>query len=67
MMESLLTASEVASILRLSRNAVYKLLRRGVIPAVDVSGVVREKRTFRVSPGALQRWIAGQSPGDHFH
>lgn len=46
-----LTLKEVASILRIGRNAAYEMAHRGEI------SVIRIGRNIRVSRGALQRWI----------
>jgi excisionase family DNA binding protein len=54
---TLLTASEVAQILRIPRLAVYRLIREGRLPAVRIG------RLVRIPHDALQEWIrAGGSP-----
>jgi excisionase family DNA binding protein len=46
-----LTPDEVAAMLRVSPDAIRRLLRRGEIPAVRVG------RAWRVDDGELQRWL----------
>ncbi len=48
----LLTAEEVARILRVSKARVYELARRGIIPSVRLGYQVR------FSEAALREWIA---------
>lgn len=50
-----LTVAEVASLLRLSRPAVYAALRRG-----DIPGLLPIGRALRVSRRAVVEWLAGQ-------
>lgn len=54
MSERLLTAAEVADDLRVSTMTVYRLIRRGELPAVRVG------RNYRVRPEDLERYLAGQ-------
>ncbi len=49
--EELLTVPEVAAILRISTQAVYRLIREGRLPAVRLG------RGVRVDHGMLRRWI----------
>ena len=51
----LLTAQEVAKILRVSKARVYELARRGVIPSIRLGYQVR------FSEAALLEWIAHAS------
>ena len=51
MSRKFLTPEEVASLLRVSPDAVRRLLRRGALPAVRVG------RAWRVEETELQRWI----------
>ncbi len=46
-----LTPEEVAALLRVSPDAIRRLLRRGHLPAVRVG------RAWRVDDGELQRWL----------
>jgi excisionase family DNA binding protein len=46
-----LTPDEVAALLRVSPDAIRRLLRRGEIPAVRIG------RAWRVEDGDLQRWL----------
>lgn len=46
-----LTPDEVASLLRVSSEAVRRLLRRGEIPAIRVG------RAWRIDAEAFQRWL----------
>ena len=52
--ERLLTANEVADQLRVSTMTIYRLIRRGELPAVRVG------RNYRVRATALERYLAGQ-------
>lgn len=52
--EEFLTVSEVAARLRFSVGFVYKLIRKGAIPAIDFSGTKRVPRT------ALEKVLAAQ-------
>jgi len=54
---ALMTASEVASVLRFSRGHVYELIRAGELQAV------RRGRAVRVTPEALERWKALHGAG----
>ena len=54
MEERLLTASEVADQLRVSTMTIYRLIRRGELPAVRVG------RNYRVRSSALESYLAGQ-------
>jgi excisionase family DNA binding protein len=54
MTERLLTADEVADLLRVSTMTVYRLIRRGELPAVRVG------RNYRVRSGDLDTYLAGQ-------
>lgn len=50
----LLTVTEVATRLHLSRSAAYNLIANHALPAVRIG------RSVRVRPGTLERWIAEQ-------
>ena len=52
-MITLLTATEVAQKLRVSRARVYELVRRKLIPSVQIG-----QRQVRFEEGALSGWIA---------
>lgn len=54
MNDRLLTAAEVADQLRVSTMTVYRLIRRGELPAVRVG------RNYRVRAAALDRYLDGQ-------
>ena len=54
MNDRLLTASEVADQLRVSTMTIYRLIRRGELPAVRVG------RNYRVRASELERYLAGQ-------
>mgnify|MGYP001262311710 CR=1 FL=1 len=45
------TPDEVAALLRVSPDAIRRLLRRGALPAIRVG------RAWRVEEGELQRWL----------
>lgn len=51
----LLTVSEAARVLRISRNLAYELVARGDLPAVRLGRVIRVPRH------GLEQWIARQS------
>jgi excisionase family DNA binding protein len=51
---TLLTAAEVAEKLRVSTMTVYRLIRRGELPAVRVG------RNYRVRSGDLETYLDGQ-------
>ncbi len=51
-MDKLLTAIEVANILRISRSFAYQLIRRGTISSVRIG------RSVRVRPTDIERYIA---------
>ncbi|MDP2674253.1 MAG: helix-turn-helix domain-containing protein [Dehalococcoidia bacterium] len=51
----LLTVSEAARLLRISRNLAYELVARGELPAVRLGRVIRVPRH------GLEQWIARQS------
>ena len=51
----LLTVSEAAGVLRISRNLAYELVARGELPAVRLGRVIRVPRY------GLEQWIARQS------
>lgn len=54
MSERLLTAAEVADLLRVSTMTIYRLVRRGELPAVRVG------RNYRVREDDLTRYLEGQ-------
>ena len=51
---SLLTAAEVADRLRVSTMTVYRLIRRGELPAVRIG------RNYRVQAGDLEAYLVRQ-------
>lgn len=51
----LLTVSEAAQVLRISRNTAYELIRQRGIPSIRLG------RTIRVPRHALEAWILDQS------
>jgi excisionase family DNA binding protein len=53
MFSQLLTASELATRLRISPARLYELVRQGLVP------VVRIGRQVRFDPAAVEAWIAG--------
>ncbi len=53
-LESLLTVNEVAKLLRLSPQTLYKMLEQGTIPAVKVGCQWRFERT------KIRAWLAEQ-------
>jgi excisionase family DNA binding protein len=57
--EPLLTADDVASILRVNRRAVYDLVHRHGLPALRVGG-----RHFRFSAKAIQAWVDEQQAAE---
>lgn len=56
MMETLLTASEVAALLRVHQNDVYTLVKSGELRAIRVG-----KRRLRFSPSAVAAWLDAES------
>ena len=54
-LENLLTLKEVASLLRLSPQTVYKLLREGSLPAVKIGN------QWRFDPEQVRSWIRAQA------
>ncbi len=54
MSPSLLTAAEVADQLRVSTMTIYRLIRRGELPAVRVG------RNYRVRAADLDAYLTGQ-------
>ena len=54
MSDTLLTAAEVAEQLRVSTMTVYRLIRRGELPAVRVG------RNYRVREGDLEAFLEAQ-------
>ncbi len=54
MTDRLLTAGEVADQLRVSTMTIYRLIRRGELPAVRVG------RNYRVRASDLDRYLADQ-------
>jgi len=55
----ILTPMQIAEYLRLSRNTVYALLRKGAIRAIGGNGPDRFCRSWRVSKQALRDYIEG--------
>jgi len=49
----ILTLAQVATLLRLHRSTVYRMVKRGEIPAVKVG------RVWRFSQDALDTWLSG--------
>ncbi len=58
-LESLLTANEVAKLLRLSTQTLYKMVDDGTIPAVKVGNRWRFDRT------SVSSWLSMQRSNDH--
>jgi hypothetical protein len=63
---SLLTPKQVMAETGLTRYATYKLLKEGVIPAIDIStAALKRKRghrpTYRVPREALRKWLSTQT------
>ena len=54
----LLTVSETAGLLRISRNLAYELVTRGEIPAIRLGRVIRVPRA------ALEQWIEASHRGE---
>lgn len=52
-MERLLTAAEVADLLRVSRATVYRWVDDGRLPAIQLGG-----RTIRFNPRAIDHFLA---------
>ena len=52
---TMLTAAEVAGILRVSRMTVYRMCEREEIPSVRVG------RSYRIPERGLQRWMDAES------
>ncbi len=53
----LLTATEVADLLRVPKGRVYELVRQGLLPACHLG------RQIRIEERALREWIAGGGQG----
>lgn len=51
MIVEVLTLDQVAKLLRLHRSTVYRMVKRGEIPAVKIG------RVWRFSKGALDTWL----------
>lgn len=51
----LLTVPEAATVLRISKNKAYELVRQRLLPAVHLG------KNIRIPRQALERWIAEQS------
>lgn len=56
-----LTAEQVADMLGVTRQHVYKLLDSGTIPSVDLSLPGAKKRVRRISEAALESWLNGRA------
>ena len=54
----LLTVSETAGLLRISRNLAYELVTRGEIPAIRLGRVIRVPRA------ALDQWLEASLRGE---
>jgi excisionase family DNA binding protein len=54
----LLTADEVAEVMRLSRATVHRMLAKGELPVVKLT-----ERRWRVPYGALQGWVSDRTEG----
>ncbi|NUP90521.1 MAG: helix-turn-helix domain-containing protein [Candidatus Sumerlaeia bacterium] len=57
MSERLLTVEEIAQFLHVSEVTVYRLLRRGEIPAYKVAG------QWRFNKSVINRWLAKGAKG----
>ncbi len=55
MLENLLTVKEVASMLRVSTQTLYKMLEQGTIPAVKIGS------QWRFEGDQIREWIKGQA------
>lgn len=53
-----LTAEQVADMLGVTRQHVYKLLDSGAIPSVDLSLPGAKRRVRRISEDALESWLS---------
>ncbi len=51
-MTEFLTVAEIAGRLRLSKMSVYRMVRSGELPALQIG------RTFRVRASVLENWLA---------
>ncbi len=56
-MKNLLTVKEVAALLRVSAQTLYKMLEAGDIPAVKVGS------QWRFDSDKIQEWIEGRAAG----
>jgi len=61
-LERLLKPKELMVILSLGRSATYRLLATGELPSVIVTSGAR-KRSFRVRPSDLERWLKQREVG----
>jgi len=52
MEKTILVADEVAELLRVDRQRVYELVRRGVIPVIRIG-----QRQYRFNADAIKQWI----------
>lgn len=58
MIARLLSTSEAAAVLGVSRDTVVRLVHAGSLPVVDVSATGNKRRRIRVDEADLADWIA---------
>jgi excisionase family DNA binding protein len=60
-----LTVPEVAAELRIDRGTVYRLIRRGVLPTVQIGTGPGPGQIIRIRADALERFIADREAKSH--
>jgi len=55
-LDRVLTITEVAEVLRLHPTTIYRLVKRGDLPAFKIGG------SWRVSSASLDQWLSAASP-----
>jgi excisionase family DNA binding protein len=55
-LDRVLTISEVAEVLRLHPTTIYRLVKRGDLPAFRIGG------SWRVSRASIDLWLSASSP-----
>ena len=58
-MDELYTVAEVAERLNVSRMHVYRMIKRKLLSAVDISAGATDRRTLRVPASELNRLLEG--------
>lgn len=58
-MEKMIRPCELQQVLGLGKSVIYRMLATGEIPCVIVTNG-RRRRSFRVRPADLERWMRGR-------